>query len=85
MVLFPSMRRVFAIVPIAIFALMMIALLPLSMHRCPCCCQDGAISLVTIELLPLIRNGVVALIAMALLLSSSWHHCLAFHCRGLHK
>jgi hypothetical protein len=67
------------------FALMTMALLPLSMCRRPCCCQDGVVSLVTMASMPLIRNGVVALIAMALLLSSSWHHCPAFHCRRLHK
>jgi hypothetical protein len=85
MALLPSMHRVFAIVATVIFALMTMALLPLLMHRCPCRCQDGAVSLVTMASLPLIHNGVVALIAMALLLSSSWHHCPAFHCRRLHK
>jgi hypothetical protein len=85
MVLLPSMCRVFAIVAIAIFVLMMMALLLLSMHRCPCHCRDGVIALVTMALLPLIRNGVVALIAMVSLLSSSWHHRPAFHCRRLHK
>ncbi len=38
MALLPSMRRVFAIVVIAFFALMTMALLPLSMHRRPCRC-----------------------------------------------
>jgi hypothetical protein len=85
MALFSLMRRVFAIVPIAIFTLMTMALLPLSMHRRPCCCQDGVVSLVTMALLRLIRNGVVSLIVMALLLSSSWPHCPAFYCRRLHK
>jgi hypothetical protein len=32
-------------------------------------------------LLPLIRNGVVALVAMALLLSSDWHCCP--HCNDI--
>jgi hypothetical protein len=49
------------------------ALLPLSMRRHPCHCQDGIVDLVTMALLPLIHNGVVALVMMALLLSSSWH------------
>jgi hypothetical protein len=84
MALLPSMCRVFAIVLIAIFALMTVALMPLSMHRRPCRCLDGVISLITMASLPLIYNGVVALIAMASLLSSSWHHCPAFHCRRLH-
>jgi hypothetical protein len=39
------------------------------------------ISLVTMALLPLIRNGVVALVMIALLPSSSWHHCP--HCNGV--
>jgi hypothetical protein len=47
----------------------------LLMQRCPCHCQDGIVSLVTMALLPLIRNGVVALVVIALLLSSSWHCC----------
>jgi hypothetical protein len=38
------------------------------------------VSLITMVLLPLIRCGVVALVAIALLLSSSWHCCP--HCNG---
>jgi hypothetical protein len=71
MALLPSMRRVFAIVAIPFFSLTMMALLPLSMHRRPCRCQDSVITFITMALFPLIRNGVVALIAMVLLLSSS--------------
>jgi hypothetical protein len=85
MALLPSMCRVFTIVTIAFFPLMTMVLLPLLMHRHPCHCRDGVVSLVTMASLPLIRNGVVALIAMASLLSSSWCHCPAFHCRRLHK
>jgi hypothetical protein len=85
MVLLPSMHRVFAIVAIAIFALMMMALLPLLMHRCPCRCQGGVVTLVTMAFLPLIHNNVVALIAMVSSLSSSWPHCPIFDCRRLHK
>jgi hypothetical protein len=85
MVLLPSICRVFAIVAIAIFTLLTMALLPLLMHRHPCYCQDGVISLVKMASFSLVRNGVVALIAMASLLSSSWHHCPAFHCRRLQK
>ncbi len=85
MVLLPLMRRVFVIVTISIFALMKLASFLLSMHRYPCRCLDGVVSLVTMALLPLICNGIVALIAMASLLSSSWHHCPDFHCRRLHK
>ncbi len=88
----PSMRRIFAIVVIAIFVLMIaifvlmtMALLLVSMHIRPCSCQDGVVTLVTMALLPLILNGVVTLIAMVLLLSSSWHHCPAFNCRRLQK
>jgi hypothetical protein len=40
MALLPLMRRVFAIVTIAIFTLMTMASSPLSMHRCPCYCGD---------------------------------------------
>jgi hypothetical protein len=58
---------------------MMMAMLPLSMHRRPCHCQAGAIALVTMALLPLIRDGVVALIAMTLLPSSSWHCCPCYN------
>jgi hypothetical protein len=48
--------------------------LPLLMRRCPCRHQVGIVFLVTMALLPLICNGVVALVVIALLLSSSWHH-----------
>jgi hypothetical protein len=51
--------------------------LPLSRWYC-CPCNNMA-------LLPLIRKSIVALIAMASSLSSSWHHCPAIHCRRLHK
>ncbi len=78
MALLPLMCRVLAIVMIAIFSLMTMALLPLLMHRHPCQCQDGIVALITMALLPLICNGVVALIAMASLLSSSWHHSLPY-------
>jgi hypothetical protein len=54
---------------------MTMALLPLLICRCPCCYQAGIVALVTMALLPLIRNGFVALDAMALSLSSSWHCC----------
>jgi hypothetical protein len=60
---------------------MMMALLPLSMRRHPCHCQDGVVSLVTMALSPLICDGVVALVVIALLLSSSWHCCP--HCNGV--
>jgi hypothetical protein len=53
MVLLPSMRRVFSVVTIAIFALMTMALSPLLMHRHPCYCGDGVFALVTMALLPL--------------------------------
>jgi hypothetical protein len=79
MVLLPLICRVFAVVVNAIFALMTMALLLLLMHRRPCCCQDGVVAIITMASLPLICNGIVALIAMALLLSSSCHHCPAFH------
>jgi hypothetical protein len=85
MALLPLMRRVFSIVAIAIFALMTMVVALLLMHRRPCHSQDGVVSLVTMALLPLIRNGVVALIVLASLLPSSWHHCPAFYCRRLHK
>jgi hypothetical protein len=52
---------------------MMMALLPLSMHRHPCHRQAGFVALVTMALLPLIHDGVVALVAMVLLPSSIWH------------
>jgi hypothetical protein len=50
---------------------MTIALSPLSMRRRPCHCHDGAIALITLALLPLIRDGIVALVVMAL----SWCCC----------
>jgi hypothetical protein len=59
---------------IAIFALMTMVLLPLSLRRHPCHCQAGIIALVTMVSLPLICNGAVALVAIALLLFPSWHH-----------
>ncbi len=74
MALLLSIHRVFAIVVIAIVTLMTMALLPLSICRHPCHCQDGVIALVSMALSPLICNVVVALVAMASLLSSSWHH-----------
>ncbi len=52
------------------------ALLPLLMQKRPCHCQAGIVALVTMALLPLIRDSVVALVAMALLPSSSCPHCL---------
>jgi hypothetical protein len=67
------------VIAIAIAALMTIALLPLSMRRHPCCCQASVIALVTMVLLPLIRNSVVVLVAMVLLLSSSWCHCPCYN------
>jgi hypothetical protein len=39
------------------------------------------VSLVTMALLPLIQDGVVALVVIALLPSSSWHCCP--HCYGV--
>jgi hypothetical protein len=39
------------------------------------------VSLVTMALLPLIRDGVVSLIVIALSPSSSWHCCP--HCSGV--
>ncbi len=45
------------------------------MRRHPCRCQDGVITLVTIKLLSLICNSVIALVVMMSLLSSSWHCC----------
>jgi Zn-dependent protease len=58
---------------IAIVTLMAMALLPLSMHRHPCHHQDGDAPLVTLALLPLICDSIVALVVMALLPSSSWN------------
>ncbi len=52
---------------------MMMALLPLLMCRRPCHHQAGIVALVTMALLPLIRDGIVALVATALLPSPSWH------------
>jgi hypothetical protein len=72
---------VFAIVAIAIVARMTMASLPLLMRRSPCRCQAGFIALVTRVLSPLICSGIVALVVMALLPSSSWHHCP--HCNGV--
>ncbi len=69
------MRRVFAIVAIAIVALMTMVSLPLLMGRHPCHRIDGVIALITMALLPLIWDSVVTLVMMALLPSSSWH-CL---------
>jgi hypothetical protein len=60
---------------------MMLALLPLSMCRHPCHCQPSIVALVTMASLSLICNGVVALIAMASLQPSSWHHCPC--CNGI--
>jgi hypothetical protein len=57
------------------------ALLPLFMRRRLCRCQDGVVSLVAMVLLPLICDGVVALVMIALLLSSSWGCCP--HCNGI--
>jgi hypothetical protein len=59
---------------------MMMASLLLLMRRCPCRHQDGVISLITMVLSPLIHGGVVVLIVIALLPSSSWHCCP--HCNG---
>ncbi len=62
----------------AIVTLMTMALLLLSMHRHPCHCQAGVVTLTTMALFPLIHSGVVAHVVMALLLSLSWHcypHC----------
>jgi hypothetical protein len=72
MALVSLIRRVFAIVMIAIVAHMTMATLPLLMRRRPCRCQDGVVALITMASLPLIHNGNVALIAMASLPSSSW-------------
>jgi hypothetical protein len=69
------MRSIFAVVAIGIVALMTIALLLLLMHRHPCRQQYGVISLVTMASLPFIRNGVVTLVVIALLPSSSWRCC----------
>jgi hypothetical protein len=75
MALLLLMCRVFAIVAITIFALMTMAALPLLMRRRPCFRQDGVIVLLTMASLPMICNGVFALIAIASLLSSSWCCC----------
>ncbi len=50
--LLPSMCRVFVIVAIAIFSLMTMALLPLSMHRRSCHCGDGVFAIKTMASLP---------------------------------
>jgi hypothetical protein len=60
---------------------MTMVLLPLLMHRHPCYNQDGIVSLVTMAFLPLIRNGIVVIIVIALLPSLSWHHCPC--CNGI--
>jgi hypothetical protein len=73
MALLPSMCRDFAIVAIAIVALMTMVLLLLSMGRHPCHRIDGIIALITMESLPLIHDSVVALVVMGSLPSSSWH------------
>jgi hypothetical protein len=44
---------------------MTMVLLPLLMHRHSCHHQAGIVALITIALLPLIRDNVVALVAMA--------------------
>jgi hypothetical protein len=51
-----------------------------SMRRHLCHCKAGILALRTMVSLPLIHDGVVALVAMALLLSTSWH-CRP-HCNG---
>jgi hypothetical protein len=71
MALLLSMHSVFSFVAIAFVALMMMVLLPLLMGRHPCHRINGAIALITMALLSLICNSIVALIVMALLLSSS--------------
>jgi hypothetical protein len=60
---------------------MTMVLLQLLMPRRPCRCQDGVVSLVTMALLPLICDGVVALVVIASLLSSSWQCCP--HCNDV--
>jgi hypothetical protein len=75
MALLPLMHRHLCIVTIRIVAFMTMALLPLSMRRCLCHCQDGVVSLVTIASLPLIHNSVVALVVIASLPSLSWRCC----------
>jgi hypothetical protein len=44
---------------------MTMALLLLSMRRCPCCCQAGIVTLVTMASSPLICDSVVSLVAMS--------------------
>jgi hypothetical protein len=66
---------VFAVVVIAIVALMTMALLPLLMCRRPCHCWDGVIPLVTMAASPMIHTSVVALIMTRLMPSSSWRSC----------
>ncbi len=57
-----------------------------------CCCRHWCagvlavvelafFALVSMALLPLIHNGIVALVTIELLLSSSWHHC--YYCNGV--
>ncbi len=50
-------------------------------HRCPCNCQASIIALVTMASLPLICDGFVVLVTIALLPSSSWRCCS--HCNGV--
>jgi hypothetical protein len=52
---------------------MMMAVLLLSMHRHLCYHQAGIVALVTMVLLPFIRDGFAALVAIVLLPFSSWH------------
>jgi hypothetical protein len=81
---------VFAIVAIAIVILMMIGVLPLSMCRHSCYCEEGVVALVTMVVLPLIckqhccphHNGVVAILKLALLPSLQWGSC-HHECAGL--
>jgi hypothetical protein len=54
---------------------MTMVLSPLSMRRCPCRCPAGVVALITMVLLPLIRNNVVAFVTTASMPSSSWHCC----------
>jgi hypothetical protein len=64
-----------------IVALMTMVLLPLLMRRRLCCRQDDIVSLITMALLPLIRDGVVDFVVIVLLPSSSWRYCP--HCNGV--
>jgi hypothetical protein len=63
------------------FALMTMELLPLLMCRHPCCHQASIDALIKMASLPLIYDEIVALVAMALLPSSSWRCCP--HCNGI--